>query len=320
MSTKDCNNQGNPTEDYISAGNNPICTEADTNSQPEVASIPIKETVFKIKSTKPVRNTQKKQLPSHVTMRRASKINGCVMTVHLNGIVTRALFDTGATRCLLSHSVYEAMPDNVKRTIAYDNAPQLRGIGGLLVNTMGTMPVDVIMADRTYPIDMIVQTGDEITGCILGLDFFEKYGCSLSMKDGTFEIEGIKLKWEAELSHDMCARVRVEESTIVPARSEIIVSGKADAKIRYFPGVQCSSEPAYYAQELAVDGVTVGGSLFLSGVTHIPIPIVNPTNKPVHIRKGCVIAVALPVDHSLPYEQTPLGQKHNGNDRLRAHN
>jgi hypothetical protein len=122
----------------------------------------------------------------------------------------------------------------------------------------------------------------------------------------------------AEYKHDMCARVRVEESIVIPARSELVITGIPDAKIKHFPGVQCSTEPAYYAQELSSEGLSVGGSLFFNGTAHVPVPIVNPTSRPVHIQKGRVIAIALPVHHTTEYAQTSFGQEHEANECIIA--
>jgi hypothetical protein len=202
------------------------------------------------------------------------------------------------------------MEPGIRKLLRTDAPPMIRGIGGMTMTALGILTVCVKIADHEWPIDMVVQPGDEIVGCLIGFDFFQMYGCALSMKDGCFEIEGIKFQMNAEYKHDMCARVRVEESVIIPPQSELVISGIPDAKIKHFPGVQCSTEPAYYAQELTSDGLSVGGSLFFNGTKHIPVPIVNPTMRPVHILKGRTIAIALPVHHTTDYAQTPFGQNH----------
>jgi hypothetical protein len=92
----------------------------------------------------------------------------------------------------------------------------INGIGGLSMRAIGVLTVSVKIGDKEWPIDMVVQPGDEIVGCLLGFDFFAKYGSSLSMKDGSFEIEGVRFKLGDENKHDMYARVRVEQCRDTP--------------------------------------------------------------------------------------------------------
>jgi predicted aspartyl protease len=261
---------------------------------------------------------QKPNIPKDVIVKRASRLNGCTLPVQLNGVTTRALVDTGATHCLVSRSVFDAMEPGIRKLLRTESPPTIRGIGGLTMSALGILTVCVKIYDHEWPIDMVIQPGDEIVGCLLGFDFFQMYGCALSMKDACFEIEGIKFKMNAEYKHDMCARVRVEESIVIPARSELVITGIPDAKIKHFPGVQCSTEPAYYAQELSSEGLSVGGSLFFNGTAHVPVPVVNPTSRPVHIQKGRVIAIALPVHHTTEYAQTSFGQEHDANECIIA--
>jgi hypothetical protein len=208
------------------------------------------------------------------------------------------------------------MDVKVRKMLQTHNPPMINGIGGHSMRAIGILTVSVKIGDKEWPIDMVVQPGDEIVGCLLGFDFFAKYGCSLSMKDGSFEIEGERFKLGDENKHDMYARVRVENSVVIPPKTEIVITGVADGKIRQFPGVHCSAEPAYYAKELSQIGLIVGGTLFFNGIKHVPIPLINPTDSPVTIQKGRTIAIALPVSHTTSYDQTQIGKEYPANEPM----
>ena len=63
---------------------------------------------------------------------------------------------------------------------------------------------------------------------ILGLDFLGQYDCQLLLKDGCYEVQ-FGNPSEATYGHPVtpsCFRVSVENTTVVPLRSEALVAGK----------------------------------------------------------------------------------------------
>ena len=132
---------------------------------------------------------------------RAAHYNGWVLPVSLNGISTGALIDTGAGSSVLSKSVYLAMPQSARNPLT-PHPNSIRGIGGMSIQPLGCMVVDVEIAGETYPIEMVVSCGNETAGCYLGMDFFHTYGCDMAVKDGLFTIGGqvIPLRRETNMA------------------------------------------------------------------------------------------------------------------------
>ena len=111
---------------------------------------------------------------------RIRAFNGWVLPITINGVTTGALIDSGASTSVLSKSIYLAMPKDNRSALRPDNI-RLRGVGNSVMIPLGRMEVDIGIAGKLYPIEMVVSSVDETAGCYLGMDFFSAYRCDFGM-------------------------------------------------------------------------------------------------------------------------------------------
>jgi len=136
---------------------------------------------------------------------------------------------------------------------------------------------------------------------ILGMDFLFRYGCQIIAAPGgrlklfipeltSASGSGAKLPEERELSNYQCLRVVVEDTVLVPANSEMIVTAKILGKC---DGGLAILEPTLdFVQQRKL---LVGRSLFkLDGP--IPIRLLNPISYPRRVYKNTLAALCEPVD------------------------
>ena len=132
------------------------------------------------------------------TMNRSICNVACLMIpVKLNRVAARALIDTGASACLLSRSVYEAMGDDYRAKLDRADQPALQAVGGAMINILGSLCVDVNIRGHDFPIKMYVSATDEKAGCLLGPPFMDKHLCEINYRYRMFDVNGIKVPLNA---------------------------------------------------------------------------------------------------------------------------
>ena len=58
----------------------------------------------------------------------------------------------------------------------------------------------------------------------------------------------------------LCARIRAENDVLIPARSEIVVQGRAERTMKLAQAPLAVLEPSHRAHELRKQGVNVGSA------------------------------------------------------------
>ena len=227
--------------------------------------------------------------------RRIRAVDSWVLPISVNGVKTNALIDSGASCCLLSRGVYEAMS---KSNFSIRRGPhKIFGVGNNALDTLGEISAICQIAGSSYPIDMIVSSSYETIGCYLGMDFFLKHNCDFSVKTGQFTIEGKPITMRKEQRAGLVARVRIEKDIVVPARCETTICGRPEKLAKQMLGRHAVAEPSRQAINLSTQGLSIGAALAHTNNNSIPVPVVNVSDKEYLIRKGTTIAVLKAATH-----------------------
>ena len=128
---------------------------------------------------------------------------------------------------------------------------------------------------------------------ILGLDFLRKYECQLVLKDGCYELQ---FGAPSEATHRQpatpsCFRVSVENTTVVPPRSEALVAGKIVGQCALVPGLLLHTP-----RLMEVNQLILARSLVDTSSDIIPLRVLNPTDYPCTLYKDNVAAMCQPVN------------------------
>ena len=128
---------------------------------------------------------------------------------------------------------------------------------------------------------------------ILGLDFLRQYDCQLVLKDGCYELQ---FGEPSEATHRQpatpsCFRVSVENTTVVPPRSEALVAGKIVGQCALVPGLLLHTP-----RLMEVNQLILARSLVDTSSDIIPLRVLNPTDYPCTLCKDTVAAMCEPID------------------------
>ena len=207
----------------------------------------------------------------------------------VNGIKTHALIDTGAACCLLSKAIYDQMSTSLHPLMTRSRS--MYAVGGQTVPTEGDLLCDVNVNGRHYKIDMVVSSENETVGCILGMDFLLDHDCDLAVKTGHLFLGNMKVKLRKESTTNVIARIRLEDDVTLPPRTELSVTGKAEAMSKRIPTFYSCVEPSPSMKRRARNHVLTGCAVVQTNAINIPVPLMNTGEDTQVLKKGTVIAI-----------------------------
>ena len=124
---------------------------------------------------------------------------------------------------------------------------------------------------------------DQIDELLVGIDWMRDNGCVLSFADLTLELQGYRFPLLTKTRSGTCNRVILEEGVVLPAKSKTMVSCKvvyADLHKR-LPAVGITGN-----KECAPGVKTARCLLELGSGTHLPLRVLNVSNRPVSLQEG----------------------------------
>ena len=240
-------------------------------------------------------------------LRRVKPIDSWVLPVTINGVQTYALLDTGAACCLLSKSVFEAMPRSLH---PINSRPRdMKAVGNHTLSTIGDLVCDVTINSKHYAIDMVVSSENETIGCILGMDFLQDHDCELALKTGHLFISNMKIKLRRESATNTIARIRLESDVTLPPRPELAVSGRPEAMTKQLTSLYSCVEPSPTMYRLAKQQILTGCSVVQTDARYVAVPLINTSDDTRVLRKGTVIGVMMATAKVCTNDSTydPLG-------------
>ncbi|MCG7878901.1 MAG: retropepsin-like aspartic protease, partial [Candidatus Thiodiazotropha endolucinida] len=139
---------------------------------------------------------------------------GMYLPVHVNGIKTDMLIDSGATASLISVDVYEKI-ELAERPRLKPVKGEMVAINGMNLKIHGYCHFDILIGGCCYSIMAIVAELN--TSGILGLDFLTEFECSIELKQKCIIMDGKKIRCEIK-GKIGCYRVSLVETVSIPPR------------------------------------------------------------------------------------------------------
>ena len=192
----------------------------------------------------------------------------------------RLLIDTGAAVSVLSSDVFSREGKNLGSNLAPSSC-RLTTASGQGLETHGSINLDMRIGKTITQQEFVIADLGNCEG-ILGLDFLEQNCCYLDFSKGILVIRGKSVSLIRETS-TLCARLRVEESVIIPPQSEAFVRTRL-----------IQDEPIEEAEGL-VEGcgeygsngmVTVPRSLLRVEENQVRVPVTNFSDQEKILRAG----------------------------------
>ena len=217
--------------------------------------------------------------------------NSCI--VFIGKIRCRALIDTGADICILSHKMYKKFKLDTKIKPV---SQVLQSAGGQALKTIGITEITFKLGSKKYTHKMYVVK-ESTRNMILGLDFLQKHDARIYL-----DLEKIKLNGEyVDLDQDIQigSVVRLCRDVVLPAQSRITVEGKVNSSVYYTPGQVCEfiqDEKTWMAEE---PGLIVANSIStLDHKLKCKVLIVNTTSRKYSLKEGSILGTVTVVDQA----------------------
>ena len=232
-----------------------------------------------------------------VVIRRTKTVTVKV-PLRVNTCEVKAVVDTGASVTVLSDKVFNAIPATYK--------PQLREVELSLrvaeenkkMTTMGMADVEMTIGDQcfTWPV-YIAPIGDDM---LLGCDVIDEKDITVNTRSkGAIEIGGSWVKCDIERVKDLTCRVRVSETVIIPASSEVLING--------IPENQEVLDTRYSILEPVFEDhrdILPARSLVDPYQTKVPVRFINLSRTHVKLKKGYLIGELHPIESIQCMEQS----------------
>ena len=123
------------------------------------------------------------------------------------------------------------------------------------------------------------------------MDFLLDHECDLAVKTGHLFLGNMKVKLRKESTTNVIARIRLEDDVTLPPRTELSVTGKAEAMSKRIPTFYSCVELSPSMKRRARNHVLTGCAVVQTNATNIPVPVMNTGEDTQVLNKGTVIAI-----------------------------
>jgi hypothetical protein len=200
----------------------------------------------------------------------------------------KAVVDTGAEVTVLSETVYQAIPAELRPQLQQAKKCLVVAEAGKEMKTRGLIHADLELGDLKFTWPMYVAPiADDL---LLGCDVIDAKDITVNTKKG-LEIEGQWVECEVIRASSKVGRVTLRRSVTVPANCEFVVTGINDQK--------GSLETEHSILEPLSEenhGIVIARSFVSSAEKHITIRLVNLSKSPVKLKKGYVFGELHPTE------------------------
>ncbi|CAC5370906.1 unnamed protein product [Mytilus coruscus] len=226
----------------------------------------------------------------------ASEDAGMFVELLIHDILVTFVVDIGATLTLVSTKVYDLIPDLYRPHLSATKS-QIKSACGNYLNLRGKGNFKLDFGTERLTSEAVV-TELQVDG-ILGLDFMKKNKCLVDVSDNIFHIDNLSvpLIFQGTLG---CFRVVFTEFVTIPARSEIVVSGKVCLTEGHT--LPTNDVLVEASENKGKDYILTARSLVKSNDS-IPVRLMNVENEAKTIFPGTTIAQMCEISHvakSLP--------------------
>ena len=187
--------------------------------------------------------TSDSDLPSDVSVDTASHPGCWLIPITVEGVQTLALLDTGASVSMMGRPLCQKVQQVSRLRLQTQDTPQLEGVGGNPVPTLGHTMVGVGIGDGVYKATVVVSARKERPNFIIGADFMAAHNCDLSLRQKLFTIGEQKIQCIPENIRTNSAKLKVARRIQLPPQTEVLVSCKATPGIKYFGMPHAVAQP-----------------------------------------------------------------------------
>ena len=225
---------------------------------------------------------------------RSSDSGSITVTGAVNGHRQRLLVDTGSNKTIVRSDLVEAK--EIPETHV-----DLCGVTGHRIPLRG--PVDVELQVGTASMRHFVYVADVADPCILGLDFLNKYHCSIDIPNLTMEAAGVQVELQLQDEHDVSSyRVTTQHRIRIPPMSETIVQCHAEGLEKH------STLPVIIegSEDTMDRGLVVGRTLTDCGKEAMHVLVANISDRSISLPKGTLLGTGETVTHVEELKEMPL--------------
>ena len=222
----------------------------------------------------------------------------------------RLILDTGSAVTILSSNVYNKIP--------FENRPCLKKVPSSvklevandgLLSVLGEVSLEFKIQKDTFQWDVFIAPIRE--DGLLGLDFLQAHNYVLGAEFG-LKLNKKKYKTVIQKVPLHAIRIRCKETTVLPACSEVIISGECVEKTALPQQAMVTPICENKNEEYIVGHTLVDPNRADIG---IPVRILNPTNSNVTINSKTVIGLMQEVEEVKPFICNP---NKNGSEQIQS--
>ena len=171
----------------------------------------------------------------------------------IHGYDIRLLVDTVSSHSILHSQIWNEFPNEAKENLR-PSMSELVTVDGSPLDVIGETTVTLYLGKLRVRQDFIIANVTQAG--ILGSNFFEKNKTTLDFARAKLIVDGHEIILRKEFNQPFCCHVSVAETTTIPARTEVILSGKVHVRgIMPNSGiVEATSQ--YYKRSKPVSGRT----------------------------------------------------------------
>ncbi|XP_043972480.1 uncharacterized protein LOC122830832 [Gambusia affinis] len=214
----------------------------------------------------------------------------------INGIPMQAVADTGAQTTVISEELYQRILNgNPAPTDLHHTYLLNAGVGDGMKAKHG---LTVTFQIGSKSIDWEVHVAPIRDSVLLGLDLMKAHDVVIYTQGKVFiGDELVPSKIVRDDGSDYCvARVTLERTSIIPAKSECVVWGEVEDPQ---PGVTAFLEPLNIANNV------VSGSVVVTMKTKVPVRVCNFSTKRVALQRGVCLGLLVEVYPLPPFAPKP---------------
>ena len=214
----------------------------------------------------------------------------------LNGRERMCLLDSGCETSVVP-------PDCTDGVHLRKTRSRLFAANGTKVPLLGEARLRVRLSGLILDGEFLVSRA--VSEPMFGIDWMEKHQVTWNFGPGSIAIAGQNFSLVSRpAAETMCRRILVQEDVTVPPKSEQILWGQYSL----FGRVSAAESSKTWVLEPCeiTRGVFVASAVMPGRIEDLPIYVLNVTDKPVLLRRGCEVADAVLVDNAL-VEAAPGG-------------
>ena len=213
----------------------------------------------------------------------AERRKGPKLTGKVENVSVEFLVDTGAESTVLSRRCFETLPRSIKAKFQ-DNTSSVYVADGTKVWSKGPVLCNIVVGERSiYDVVFVADIEDY---ALLGWDAQQALGVE-------FKVAGVNLAEQPRIrrvTKPVIRRITVTEDHILPARSEILISGTIDGGPLKGAALVSSTEDIQHT------GIVVARTVTKGDEHQCQLRVLNPADEPRHLKAGTIIAEAEAVD------------------------